>query len=251
MRIRAVTIQAAVAAALLSTAAAAQPTASRPWSTEGRIEDSDAQEGERRYDEHRVRLEAGRRYRLTANSEDFDPVLRLFAPGGTEPIAENDDSGGSLNSRIIHVPESAGNYALRVLTFADTGRGAYALRAELLPPLPAATAISLAPRTMTWTTFTGELAESDPQIGETRADDYSLYLGAGEEVIIRLDGAFDTVVSVYRASEREGEPAASNDDGGDGLNSMLLFRASEPGEYVIRVTALGEETGPYRLRIGQ
>lgn len=251
MRILAVTIQAAAAAALLSTAAAAQPTAARPWSAEGRIEDGDTQAEGRRYDEHRVRLEAGRRYRLTASSEDFDPVLRLYAPGRTEPIAENDDSGASLNSQIIHVPESAGSYSLRVQAFAEDGRGAYALRAEALPPLPPATPISLAPRTMTWTTFTGELAESDPMIGDSRADDYTLYLGAGEEVIIRLDGAFDTVVSVYRGSEREDEPAASNDDGGDGLNSMLLFRAPEAGEYVIRVTALGEGTGAYRLRIGQ
>lgn len=248
---RKVTISAAMTAALFATQLSAQPTASRPWSVDGAIEDGDSQADERRYDEHRLRLEAGRRYRLTANSDAFDPVLQLFASGGTEPIAENDDAGGSLNSRIIHVPASAGNYTLRVLAFAADGRGAYSLRAELLPPLPAATAIALAPRTMTWTSIAGELSADDPVIGDTRADEYRLFLGAGEEVIIRLDGVFDTFVSVYRAEDRDGEPVASDDDGGGGLNSMLLFRAGDAGDYYVRVTALGDGTGSYRLRIGQ
>jgi hypothetical protein len=242
----------AAATAFLASPAMSQVAPNRPWSAQGRIEDSDSQVEERRYDEHRVRLEAGRRYRLTAESDDFDPVLQLFAgAGGATPIAENDDAGDGLNSRIVHVPETAGNYTLRVRAFAADGRGAYTLRAELLPPLPPATAIDMAPRTMTWTTVNGTLAEGDPEPTGGPSDDYSLFLGAGEEAIIRVDGAFDTLVSVFRGSDRDGDPIASDDDGGGALNSMLLFRAEEAGEYVIRVSAVGDGTGAYRLRIGQ
>jgi hypothetical protein len=243
---------AAAATAFLASPALSQVTAARPWSVEGRIEDSDRQADERRYDEHRLRLEAGRRYRLVAESDDFDPMLQLYSgTGGSEPIAENDDAGGSLNSRIIHVPETAGNYTLRIRAFAADGRGAYSLRAEQLPPLPPATAIDMAPRTMTWTTVNGTLAEGDPEPTGGPSDDYSLFLGAGEEAIIRVDGGFDTLVSVFRGNDRDGDPVASDDDGGGGLNSMLLFRAEEAGEYVIRVSAVGDGTGAYRLRIGQ
>jgi hypothetical protein len=247
-----ISIAATVAALLATSSASAQVTAARPWSAEGAIADSDRQdESERRYDEHRVRLEPGRRYRLTANSEAFDPTLKLYAPGSTEPAAENDDSGESLNSRIIYVPENAGAYTLRVGSFAAEGRGAYTLRAELLPPLPPAMPIQLAPRTMTWTSVDGSLTADDPEVNGAHGDDYSLFLAEGDEVIIRADGAFDTVVSLFRAADRDGDPAASDDDGGGGLNSMLRYRADAAGEYVIRVTALGDGTGPYRLRIGQ
>lgn len=243
---------AAAATAFLASPVLSQVTASRPWSVEGRIEDSDSQADERRYDQHRVRLEAGRRYRLTAESEDFDPVLQLYSgTGDGEPIAENDDGADGLNSRIVHVPDTAGNYTLRVRAFAADGRGAYTLRAALLPPMPPATAIEMAPRTMTWTTVNGTLAEGDPEPTGGPSDDYSLFLGAGEEAIIRVDGGFDTLVSVFRGSDRDGDPVASDDDGGGGLNSMLLFRAEEAGEYVIRVSAVGDGTGAYRLRIGQ
>lgn len=243
---------AAAATAFLAAPASSQVAPDRPWSAQGRLEDSDSQADERRYDEHRVRLEAGRRYRLVAESEDFDPVLQLYSgTGGGEPIAENDDAGDGLNSRIIHVPATAGNYTLRVRAFAEDGRGAYTLRAEQLPPLPPATAIETAPRTMTWTTVNGALAEGDPEPAGAPSDDYSLFLGAGEEAIIRVDGEFDTLVSVFRGNDRDGDPVASDDDGGGGLNSMLLFRAEEAGEYVIRVSAVGDGTGAYRLRIGQ
>jgi hypothetical protein len=244
-----ISVMAAATALAAATPALAQVTEARPWSAQGRIEDNDPQADERRYDEHRVRLEAGRRYRLTATSEDFDPTLQLFAAGTEAPVAENDDAGGSLNSRIIIVPEAATNYTLRIRPFSAEGRGAYTLRAELMAPLPPATAVELAPRTTTWTVIAGELTNEDPTPGDGPSDDYRVFLGAGEEAIIRLDGAFDTIVSVFR--DRDGDAIATDDDGGGGLNSMLLFRAEEAGEYVIRVSALGDGRGAYRLRIGQ
>jgi len=245
MRVKLALALGAVSVLALDVAALAQPTANRPWSVEGRLEDTDSQDEGSRYDEHRVRLEAGRRYRLTADSEDFDPVLRLS--NGSEIVAENDDGGESLNSRIIYVATTTGNYTMRVRGFSGEARGAYTLGAELLPPLPPATPIPLAPRTMTWTTVTGTLADG----GTTPGTDYSLFLTAGEEVIIRLDGEFDTVIDIFTGADRDGDPIATDDDSGGGLNSLLVFRASETGEYIVRARALGEGSGAYRLRIGQ
>ena len=58
-------------------------------------------------------------------------------------------------------------------------------------------------------------------------------------------------MQVYRAGDTEGEPLDSNDDGGT-LNSMLSFKAEKAGDYIVRVTALGDEAGGgYRLRVSE
>ena len=73
-------------AALLATPAAAQPTDS--WTAEGRLEEGDSRNAEQhRYDDHLVRLEAGRRYRISLRSDDFDTVLHLLRQAEGEPVA--------------------------------------------------------------------------------------------------------------------------------------------------------------------
>ena len=84
-------------------------------------------------------------------------------------------------------------------------------------------------------------------------DDYLVHFEAGQERTIMLDAeGYDTVLQIYRAGDREGEPLASNDDSGGALNSMLVFKAEQAGDYVVRATALGAgATGAYRLRVSE
>ena len=98
----------AVAAALFAAPLPAQPSESRPWNVAGRIEDGDRKDTEERhYDEHRLRLEAGHRYRISAGSDDFDTMIQLFQPGENAPVAENDDFNPetNLNSRLSYTPQ--------------------------------------------------------------------------------------------------------------------------------------------------
>ena len=72
--------------------------------------DGDSQPGDEhhRYDDHRVRLEAGQRYRLSVNSDAFDPVAHLYRAGEAEPVAENDDGdGASIRGSTIRPPRAA------------------------------------------------------------------------------------------------------------------------------------------------
>jgi len=255
------TFIAAPAVALASPAAAQPPSATPPPIVrttpatadpnviQGNIEVCEAARGE-----HRVQLEAGRRYAITTNSEAFDTLLRLLRPGSDEPVAENDDYGDGLNSRINYTPTESGEYIVRVSSFSPGGTGAYQLRIEPAGPLPALITRPTRTERAQWRVYQGALAATDPIDNERRYDDYELRLGAGESAMIHVmaDGDLDTQLMVYSNEARGGEPLASNDDGGGGVNPFVFFAPEEAGTYVVRVTSFGaNDTGSYRLRISR
>jgi hypothetical protein len=204
--------------------------------------------------EHRITMEAGRRYSISADSEAFDTYLRLLRPGSEEPLAENDDSGDSLNSRISFTPPTSGEYVVRVSSFAPGGVGAYNLRVEPAAPLPALVTRPTRTERGQWRIYQGSLSAADPADGERRYDDYELRLAAGESAMVHVtgEGDLDSQLMIYSADDRGGEPIATDDDGGGGVNPFVFFAPAEAGTYVVRVTSFGaNETGSYRLRISQ
>lgn len=246
------------AAVSLAAAFAAPAAAQAPWTAEGRLQNGDDRDGDHRlYDIHAVLLSGGTRYRVSVESPQeggFDTVLQLLRPGSIEPLAENDDAGGTLNSRLAFTPERSGEYLIRVHGFSAEGRGPYTVRVEPMPPLPPP--ISAAPgatATTTWRVWEGALGAGDPDNDGRRFDDYLVHLDAGQH-FVALDATgpepFDTLVQLLRPEAREGDPIDSDDDGGRDLNSLLVFEAAEAGDYIVRVTSFAENAaGPYRLRI--
>ena len=112
---------AALAAAL---AAPAMAQTAAPIHIAGELTTSDSRgEEQHRYDDIRVHLEAGQRYRLSVDSEAFDPVAHLYRPGNVftdeSQVAMNDDSDG-LNSRISYTPTESGDTELHILTNLST-----------------------------------------------------------------------------------------------------------------------------------
>ena len=243
----------------LQTLPALPPGVPVPWSASGRITDSDADSGAGasgpRYDEYSLRLEAGRRYILRVNSSDFDPQAMLFRSGEEDALAQNDDGDDGLNSRISFAPTETGDYVLRVLPLGNDGRGAYRASAELAPPLPAPLTQFRRMSATVWRVYDGALTNADGSSPSgTRVDDYLVHFEAGQERFITLDAAnFDAVVQVLSVDGRDGgEPLASNDDGGNSLNSMLRYKSDTAGDYIVRVTALsGDGRGAYTLRVSE
>jgi len=257
MRIALIASTALAALALHATPALAQPT----WSGEGRLEDGDRRtEAGGPYDEHVIQLQAGQRYRIGVDSEEFDPMAELYRRGEAAPVAQNDDGEG-LNSRIRYTPQASGEYVLRVLGFSTDGRGAYQARSEILPPAPPPISTPGTPvqSTGTWLLWQGSLSDSDPEQGGRRYDDYLVRFEAGQVRYISLEGTdFDTVLHVLAPEARDSDPPETidgDDDGGIGLNSFLIFRAEQAGDYIIRVTSFGgTEQGSvaaYRLWVSQ
>ena len=245
---------AALALAMLAAPAAAQA----PWSAAGELTDADSQdEGQHRYDEHRIRLEAGQRYRISVDSEAFDPVARLYRAGGADPVAENDDGSG-LNPRISYTPAESGEHVLRIVAYSEDGRGAYTAGVATQEPLPPPI---LEPGTNvsvngTWSLWRGELAAGDAENDGRRFDDYPIRVEAGQRRYIQLDGiGFDTLVQIIRPDSRGNDSpdvVEQDDDGGAGFDSFLVFAPEEAGDYIVRVTSFGSGPGgAYRLWISQ
>lgn len=232
------------------------PSVAVPWSTSGRIETGDSAEAGtegRRYDEYSLRLEGGRRYRFSVDASAFDPLARLYRAGTEEVVAENDDSGGTLNSLISYRAPESGDYVLRVSPLVADGRGAYRAAAAPAPAWPAPATYFQRMEATIWRVYVGALTASDGDNNGVAFDDYLVHFDAGQERMIMLDAeGYDTVLQIYRAGDREGDPLNSNDDSGGTLNSMLVFKAEQAGDYIVRATGLNSAaSGPYRLRVSE
>ncbi|MCB9596234.1 MAG: PPC domain-containing protein [Sandaracinaceae bacterium] len=98
---------------------------------EGELTDSDpTQENQTAYDEHTLELTAGWTVTIDMVSPAFDTYLYLRGADGA-PIAENDDGGEGLNSRLTHRVDVPGTYTVRASAFSPRGRGAYRLTVTL------------------------------------------------------------------------------------------------------------------------
>lgn len=247
---------AAAAAALLPFPAVAQIALSgdQPVEVEGRLESSDPRDGaQRRYEEHDLTVAERGRYRISVVSDDFDPMVQVWGNEGVSLVAEDDDGGDGLNSRLS-VTLDSGSYIVRVVSFLTEAEGSYRLAAERIAPLPAP--LEVEPHgsgTTSWRIWEAELTDDDADVDGKRVDDYAITLTGNRETMIRVDSeAFDTVLSVFGENGREGEPIQMDDDSGPDFNSFLIFTPETTGRYIVRVTSFQENgRGAYRLRVGE
>lgn len=100
----------------------------------GRFDNSVPTVGGSHYRDYRVQLSAGQDIVLRMDSPTFDSVIRVFVAGeeGGQPLAVNDDFGGTLNSGLLFRAPRSGVYTIRA-TELSHGDGAYTLRATILP----------------------------------------------------------------------------------------------------------------------
>lgn len=202
---------------------------------------------------HRVRLEAGRRYTVSASSSEFDTVLSVYRHGEDAVLAQDDDGGEANNSRLTFAPSETGSYLLCVAAFGTGGSGAYDVEVEEAGPLPPAVTEPTRTETVTRRIYEGSLAEGDARDGDAWYDDYQIELRAGQRMLVSVDSeAFDSLLKVYRADQRGGEPVATDDDSGGALNAMLALAPAEAGTFIVRVTSFsGGSGGDYELRIDE
>jgi len=219
---------------------------------EGRLESSDPVADDSSYfDEHRISVGAGERLAIRVVSEAFDPVVEIFRAGHSVAIGHNDDDGTSFNARYVLSAPAAGDYIVRVRSFGERSRGAYRIALTPMPPLPAPVTAHQTMETTYWKVFQGEINPNDPEAQGRHFDDYQVSLRQGQVALIRADTeAFDPLIEVMAANERDGPAMATDDDSGPGLGALLIFEAPLDGDYIVRVYALNPESrGPYILRV--
>lgn len=244
-------------AAMIGTPALAQNSGSEQLFS-GKLESSSPEADRRHYQVRTVNLEAGKRYAFSADSEAFDPKLRVsFADDNDETLAEDDDGGEGNNAYLEFMPARTGAHRIRV-SAVDDNKGAYALKIVSMRPLPPlARPAPVATSSIVMKQYSGEFSAADGEVRGRRVDDYLFPFQGGKQVFIYMDRDstdIDPVLEVYAEADRYGrEPIERDDDGGEGMNAFLSFIPRESGGYIVRATnSSGERvTGRYTLRVGQ
>jgi serine protease Do len=189
---------------------------------------------------HKAKLKKGTPYVIDLMSKDFDSFLRLLSPRGDQ-IAENDDGGDFLNSRLRFTPEEDGEYQL-VATSLNRKTGKYVLRVRAVAPL-------VGKKLKVGDDVQDRLAQDDPSPPgiDKRAKVYNLAMTADKTYVFDLvSKQFDAYLILQ---DPAGQTIAHDDDGGEGLNSRLRFRCTADGTYTIIATGLGNPLGEFELRV--
>lgn len=193
--------------------------------------------------------------RLNALEATLDPMVILLDPDGNELIRD-DDSGGDLNAQIVsYVLTAEGEYTLLVTrpgAERGTSRGAYELTFTGIPVVQPAGDVSDGAMAGALSLALGQTVNGT--ITDEAAAQFYVFTGtAGQTVqveMVRLTEDLDTFIGLLDAGQAL---IASDDDGGDGQNSRLVYTIPADGVYTIVATrfelAEGSTTGEYLLSL--
>lgn len=198
---------------------------------------------------HEVKLKKGVRYHIDMTSGDFDSYLRLTDPAGTE-VARDDDGGGFPHARIIYTPSAEGAFKIFATTYGG-GVGNYKLVCKSDGPVVKDGVIALAaPAAGKPATTNNQLQQNDKAdpIRRHPSKVFSVELKKGKTYVIDMTAGFDTYL---RFEGPNGQQIAQDDDGGEGLNSRIVFNCTDDGAYRIIATSFSGGTGEFNLSVAE
>jgi len=188
----------------------------------------------------------------------LDPTVKVTDAATGEVLAEDDDSGGELNSRVTVRGPDAGSAALRVRIAVQafnyeaigedqvfdgermSGSNSFDLRLTTLAHNPQSA------RSISWGTAVGGTL-----LGE-ETHEFTFQGEAGKVLDVLLLAGEESGLDPYlELKDQTGEVIASNDDSGGGLNSRIRHVMQGEGPYTIVAKAYGDSTGEYTLRVAE
>ena len=204
-----------------------------------------------------VPLVAGRHYRIdlegtsTGQGSLEDPRLHgMFDAAGNpvEGAGSDNDGGEGYNSHLEFSAPGTGTYYIAAAAHA-VHTGSYRLSVEeVTDDYPASTATGAV--VQVGGSATGEIEVP----GDT--DWFAVELSAGREYLIDLEGwrtdggtLEDPLLLGIHDVDGTLIDGATDDDGGEGLNSRVSFEAPETGTYYIAAGAYEDYTGSYTLAV--
>jgi predicted Zn finger-like uncharacterized protein len=98
---------------------------------ENRLTRFDAKKDQRRYRAYSINMEAGKQYQIDMISNHLDSYLFILDDKG-QVVAEDDDSGGALNSQIFFRCDRTGEYRIETTSFDPGETGTFVLVARRL-----------------------------------------------------------------------------------------------------------------------
>jgi hypothetical protein len=179
---------------------------------------------------------------------DLDPILQLLGPaiGERMPmIAEDDDGGIGVDARIELVLRTTGTYRIVATSF-ERAAGDYVLRFRVLG-MSATDRGAIQPGE----TVSGTLDAANEE------EVWTFEARQGQRVLISLRRARPTSLEsialdpllFLMAPEQDGTTPVEDfdDDGGDGVDAMIVRVLERSGTYRILATRLGDSFGTYQL----
>jgi hypothetical protein len=176
----------------------------------------------------------GNTYVIDHMSSKFDCYLRVEDENGNN-LAQDDDGGNGLNSRIVFSPTRQGNYRICATSLGGRSVGQFTLTVQL--------------RQMLFST-SGKLTPTDPMDVVRQGCHFKVFrvkMEKNKTYTIDLMGNYDPYI---RLEDSRGNPRGEDDDSGGSLNARLIFRPQVDDEYRIIVTSCsGGRVGNYSLTV--
>ena len=198
---------------------------------------------------------AGQTVQIDLMSSDFDAYLYLRDQNG-QNIAQDDDAGGGLNSRIVrNLPYSgmyqilantlrAGQYGSFTLALQASGMAQPAVAQPIVTSLQLVTigAIGLNQQVQ------NILSAGAPLYDGKKYHAYSFECTAGQQFEMDILADWDNYAMVF---DPVGNIVARDDDSGEGLNARIVQACTTTGTYRLMVTtySASSSTGQYTLRV--
>ena len=190
---------------------------------------------------HVIEAQAGERLEVHMMSSAFDSYLQLWDEFETV-FAEDDDSGGGLNSMLNFVAPADGQYVIVANSVGEDATGAYniTLRRKTLDAQLAAGNVEILSGTLS--DKLGVLADGTPM------SSHEIEAEAGERLdISMMAGGFDAYLVVFDAQDNK---LSEDDDSGGGTNAQLSVIAPSDGTYRIVANSYSDGAGgPYTITV--
>ncbi len=229
---------------LMSPGAGGQPPAGGPKVQSGK--------GKVQVGVHQFKMDVGYMYKVKVEANGFTPSV-LIRPGAFLRTG-TDYRGGEVQGDAFEgyvLPKESRSYRVVVTPNLDDDEldGQQFDYSASVTPIPMAKTPLLDEKGKT---TANDPVYQNPGGGGNRGPHkaFDVNFKAGQIYIITLDmaqqGQFDPYLLVEGPG---GKVVAENDDGGESLNSLIVFQPKRGGEHRLITTGLGNRTGEFRLKV--
>ncbi len=213
------------------------------------LANGDEQKGGKFYKSYSVPMKSGTEYAIQLKSGDFDAYLVVLDPKG-KILAQNDDdpAGGTLDSRIDYTPTADGVYTVIATSLNANESGKYSFEISSKAGAKAAGAIEAKLKNGKYD-YQGNLGDGDARVGGKFSKSFKVTLAEGKTYVVdMMSQDFDTYLYL---DGPDGANITEDDDGGEGLNSRISYKAAKTGVYTLRASTFGQGgSGAFTLTIG-
>ena len=173
----------------------------------------------------------------------MDPVVRVYEGRGNNLLAEDDDGGEGLNSRVVIRDQNSRRIRIEVdsydASWAEEGEaygGSFDLRLSTSNCTSGAT---------------GAITYGGSATGAVCGEEnlYTFRGTAGQTLEVAMIASDDELDPYLELRNAQGETVATNDDSNGTLNSRISHTFADSGTYTIVATGFGDSTGGYTLHV--